>query len=156
MQLYHGSGMVVDKPDLRIIGYTKDFSYGFYCTRFYEQATRWANRHTSCGEQPTVNVYNYIENSNLSIKVFPEMSEEWLDFVVACRKGEPHSYDIVEGPMADDTIWNYVEDFIEGDISREAFWVLVKFRHPTHQISFHTEKALACLEFEEAKRGDSL
>lgn len=156
MQLYHGSGVVVDKPDLRIIGYAKDFSYGFYCTRLYEQAVRWANRHTSRGNRPTVNVYNYTEDSGLNIKVFPEMSEEWLDFVVACRRGDSHSYDIVEGPMADDTIWNYVEDFIEGDISREAFWALVKFRHPTHQISFHTEKALACLEFLEAKRGDSL
>lgn len=156
MQLYHGSGVIVDRPDLRTIGYTKDFSYGFYCTKLYEQAVRWANRYISRGEQPAVNVYNYIKNNNLSIKVFPEMSEEWLDFVVACHRGDSHSYDIVEGPMADDTIWNYVEDFIEGDISREAFWALVKFKYPTHQISFHTEKALACLEFVEAKRGDGL
>ena len=59
-------------------------------------------------------------------------------------------YDIVEGPMADDTIWNYVNDFLSGDISREAFWALAKFKHPTHQISFHTEVALKCLSFKEA------
>ena len=28
------------------------------------------------------------------------MTEEWLDFIVACRQGKSHKYDIVEGPMA--------------------------------------------------------
>ena len=50
--------------------------------------------------------------------------------------------------MADDQIWDYVESFLEGDISREAFWELVKFKYPTHQIAFCTQKALACLTFE--------
>lgn len=31
-----------------------------------------------------------------------------------------HEYDVVEGPMADDTIYNYVQDFIDGKISRPS------------------------------------
>lgn len=27
--------------------------------------------------------------------------------VVECRRGKSHEYDIVEGPMADDTIYNF-------------------------------------------------
>lgn len=50
--------------------------------------------------------------------------------------------------MADDTIWDYIEDFVEGLISREAFWELVKFKYPTHQIVFCTAKALESLKFE--------
>lgn len=76
------------------------------------------------------------------------MTEEWLDFVAACRSGTPHSYDVVEGPMADDTIFNYVQSFLDGEISRAAFWELAKFKYPTHQVSFHTVKALAALKFE--------
>ena len=34
-----------------------------------------------------------------------------------------HNYDIVEGPMADDTVWNYVNDFLTGRISRKQFWI---------------------------------
>ena len=49
------------------------------------------------------------------------MTEEWLDFIVACRQGKSHKYDIVEGPMADDTIYNYIQNFIDGKISRAAF-----------------------------------
>lgn len=75
------------------------------------------------------------------------MSEEWLNFIVSCRNGIEHNYDIVEGPMADDQIWNFIEGFIEGNISREAFWELVKFNYPTYQICFNTEKALKTLTF---------
>ncbi|WP_396127675.1 DUF3990 domain-containing protein [Clostridium botulinum] len=52
--------------------------------------------------------------------------------------------------MADDTIWDYIEDFIEGEIIREAFWVLVKFKYPTHQIVFCNDKALETLKYEES------
>ena len=55
---------------------------------------------------------------------------------------------IVEEPMADDTIFNYVQSYTDGEISRAAFWELARFKHPTHQISFHTARALATLTFE--------
>lgn len=54
---------------------------------------------------------------------------------------------IVEGPMADDQIWDYVEDYMSGNISEAAFWELVKFKYPTHQIVFCTEDALKILQF---------
>ena len=75
------------------------------------------------------------------------MSDEWLDLIAQCRNGKIHNYDIVEGPMADDTVWNYVNDFLTGRISRKQFWVLAEFKHPTHQISFHTISALDTLQY---------
>ena len=42
--LYHGSGEMVMFPEIRKTRYTKDFSWGFYCTRSYGQACRWARR----------------------------------------------------------------------------------------------------------------
>lgn len=75
------------------------------------------------------------------------MTDDWLDFIVACWLGNAHSYDIVEGPMANDTIFNYVQNFVDGKITRAAFWELAKFKKPTHQISFHTAKALTTLKF---------
>lgn len=49
--------------------------------------------------------------------------------------------------MTDDTIYNYIQNFIDGKISRAAFWELVKFKYPTHQISFHTGSTLDTLKF---------
>ncbi len=141
---YQGDNKVLDEPKIYLDGSYKDFGYGFYCTNFEKQAKRWAltkkNKHV-------VNVYSYTENKNLNCLIFKEMSDEWLDFVVSSRQGIRHEYDIVEGPMADDTIWNYVDDFARGLISRTAFWELVKFKYPTHQIVFCTEAALKCLEY---------
>lgn len=147
MELYHGSTVIVEKPEIRIEKYNKDFYFGFYCTVLEEQAIRWATRF---GEG-IVNVYDYMPNDSLNTLKFDEMCEEWLDFVVACRNGTPHDYDIVEGPMADDTIYNYIQEFLDGKISREAFWALVKFKYPTPQICFNTQKALETLTFKEAR-----
>lgn len=142
---YQGDNKVLDEPKIYLDGSYKDFGYGFYCTNFEKQAKRWAltkkNKHV-------VNVYSYTENENLNCLLFKEMSDVWLDFVVSSRQGIRHEYDIVEGPMADDTIWNYVDDFARGLISRTAFWELVKFKYPTHQIVFCTEAALKCLEYD--------
>lgn len=107
MEVYFGSNVIVNQPKIITDGYYKDFGYGFYCTNFEKQAKRWAltkkNNHI-------VNVYMYTENLDLNCKAFEQMSDEWLDFVVSSRRGIMHTYDIVEGPMADDTIWNYVDD----------------------------------------------
>ena len=145
INLYQGSGQIVEFPEIRKTKYTKDFSWGFYCTKSYEQAWRWAERRHADG---VVNVYSYVENPNLNILRFDEMTDEWLDFIASCRSGKVHNYDIVEGPMADDTIWNFVNDYLSGDISRAVFWEYAKFKHPTHQMSFHTLRALDCLTFE--------
>ncbi len=142
--VYHGTNTIVRDPEVRIVGYNKDFGFGFYCTRYERQAQRWAiskrNPHIVC-------VYEYSPEESLRVKTFAEMTDEWLDFIAACRHGEAHPYDIVEGPMADDEVWDYVEDYLSGRISREAFWALARFKHPTHQILFCTDLALCALKF---------
>ena len=143
--LYHGSREAVELPEIRVQKFHKDFYWGVYCTEFEKQAIRWATRF---GKSGIVNVYSFDESAELSVKRFPEMSDEWLDFIAACRTGKPHDCDVVEGPMADDTIFNYVQSYLDGEISRAAFWELAKFKYPTHQISFHSAKALSALRFE--------
>jgi len=143
MILYHGGPEPVKNPEIRKAKYTKDFGTGFYCTELEQQAQIWSTKKGSVGY---ISSYEYTENPELIVKRFTE-NDEWLNFVVSCRRGESHSYDIVEGPMADDKIWNEVDDFIAGVISRSAFWELIKFSKPTHQISFHNEKSLQTLMF---------
>jgi len=151
MRLYHGSGEVVEFPNIRRGRFTKDFSWGFYCTVKKEQAERWTGKWVNTNKTPTLNVYSYTKNPDLKILKFDDMTDEWLDFIAKCRSGMIHDYDVVEGPMADDVVWNFVSDFLTGKFSRTAFWELAKFKCPTHQISFHTLKALSCLEFEKSE-----
>ena len=143
MTVYHGSYMPVKNPEIRKGRNTKDFGVGFYCTIIKEQAQRWARRY----DTKVVSIYDIRMNSNLNIKEFKKMTEEWLDFIIACRSGKNHNYDIVIGAMADDQIYNFISDYIDGVITREQFWVLAKFKYPTHQIVFCTKEALKCLEY---------
>lgn len=143
--LYHGSNVAVAQPQILVSGFYKDFGYGLYCTKLEKQARKWAL--TKQGSH-IVSIYKYIPNEQLKVLSFPEMTDQWLDFVVDCRRGIQHDYDVIEGPMADDQIWDYVEDFMEGSITREAFWILAKFKYPTHQIVFCTQKALEALTYE--------
>ena len=147
MEVYHGSNMKVAVPQILQGRYTKDFGEGFYCTILRRQAERWAGRF----DTPMLNSYEYTLREGLQVLEFEEMTDAWLDFVVACRSGQPHDYDIVVGAMADDQIYNYVADFIRGAITREQFWVLAQFKYPTHQMAFCTEAALKCLTFKSAK-----
>lgn len=143
MTVYHGGYEAVKYPEIRVGRNTKDFGTGFYCTIIKEQAERWARRYSD----KVVSIYDVILNEKLNIKEFDGMTEEWLDFIVACRSGKSHDYDIVIGAMADDQIYNYVSDYIDGVITREQFWVLAKFKYPTHQIVFCTQQALDCLKY---------
>ena len=46
---------------------------------------------------------------------------------------------------------SYVEirqpEIRKGVITRKQFWVLARFKYPTHQINFCTREALKCLEY---------
>lgn len=143
MEIYHGSYTKILSPQILKGPFTKDFGDGFYCTEIRKQAQKWAKRY----DTPIVNIYEYQPNNHLKTLYFKEMTDKWLDFIVACRNGESHSFDIVIGAMANDQIYNYVADFMNGVITREQFWVLAKFKYPTHQINFCTSQALTCLTF---------
>lgn len=143
MTVFHGGYTPIENPEIRKGPHTKDFGDGFYCTIIKEQAQRWARRYNS----KIVSVYEVRMNSELKIKEFNEMTDEWLDFIIDCRSGKSHAYDIVIGAMADDQIYNFISDYMDGSITREQFWVLAKFKYPTHQINFCTEDALKCLEY---------
>jgi hypothetical protein len=143
MLIMHGSTAQVPAPEIRKALFHKDFGDGFYCTTMEGQAYRWATRFGT----GYINYYEFNRDHSLLSLSFPHMTEDWLDFIAACRNGSTHEYDTVDGPMANDEVYNYVADFLSGIITRTAFWELVKFRHPTQQICFHTEKSLQTIRF---------
>ncbi|GAB1415036.1 DUF3990 domain-containing protein [Paludibacter sp.] len=147
MKVYHGGYMAIEKPEILKSKFPKDFGEGIYCTQMETQAVRWASRY----DTSVVSIYKYTPDETLKMLVFEEMTEEWLDFIVNCRSGGKHNFDIVIGAMANDQIYNYISDFIDRILTREQFWVLAKFKHPTHQVCFCSQKALKTLQFIESK-----
>ena len=97
MILYHGSNVIVQEPQTLENGFYKNLGDGFQCTIIEKQAKCWT---LTKRRKHIVNFYEYLPDKDLNIKKFSEMTEEWLQFVVICRLGLKHDYDIVEGPMA--------------------------------------------------------
>ena len=108
MELYHASKEIVQYPEIRKAKYTKDFSWGFYCTNNMQQAIRWANR--GIGE-PIINYYDYNLNDNLKILKFPEISDEWLDFIAECRIGKLYSIMIEDCAESGDEVKELMKIF---------------------------------------------
>ena len=148
MLLYHGSDVVVKCPDLiKTSKFTKDFGDGFYCTTLEQQAARWAIRKGKGTGYVSAFVLDEIKFNSLNVLQFTTTNLDWLNFVAYCRMGKKHNYDAVVGPIADDTVYNYVQNYIDGLISATDFMLLAKFNFATHQVVFCTEASKSCIRY---------
>ena len=134
-KLYHGSYVVVKEP--RVIRRTKgrngDFGDAFYLTEIEEQARKRAavKAIEESLKEGIVNVYtlNYKKATSLiNHKKFKEVNKEYLDFIAQSRSGVSNDFDIIEGELADDKIYRYVDKYLQGKISYELFLEKAKFR----------------------------
>lgn len=147
MKLYHGSTVIVDKP---LVSYGRDnldFGKGFYTTSMQSQAEKWVQRYIFLGKKGIINIYNF-DDDNIQTKYrykkFTEYNEEWLDFVLACRGGskEYQNYDIIEGGIANDKVFNTVELFFTGLIDKATALQRLKFEKPNNQICFINQEVI--------------
>lgn len=155
MILYHGSNVAIDKIDLAKCRPYKDFGKGFYLTDIRHQAERMAARIVKmfCGV-PTLTCFEFdldsAVNQGLKIKIFNSPDEEWARFVMANRDinmlQPSHDYDIVIGPVADDTIARLLRMFTENFISEQQLVKELTFSEVTSQYFFHTEAAIKMLK----------
>lgn len=138
IRLYHGSNVAIEQIDLSRSKRGKDFGQGFYLNANPDQAMEMAARTTRFLNEgkPTLSCFEFDEDetikNGLNIKIFPEYSEEWAEFVVMNRKNnsdvQAHPYDIVIGPIADDTVGVQIRRFIMGYLSASALVEELKFR----------------------------
>ena len=156
MKVYHGSYIQIEKIDLSLCRPHRDFGRGFYVTKYFHHAERWATNICRRYKTPgVVSEFEYFENiftqSICKIKHFERYDEEWLDFVVINRNENNlelvHDYDIVEGPVANDKVQNRIDAFLEGKISKTDFLEELKYHEETHQICFCTLNSLQTLNY---------
>lgn len=150
MIIYHGSYMEVAAPDLVHSRKAVDFGPGFYTTPIYEQARKWCNRFQRRHQSGVISVYEMDEKmlESLLVLSFDAYSEEWLDFIVKCRRKEDiSSFDVVIGGIANDKVFNTLELFFDGLIDKKETIRRLRYEKPNLQICFRTERALQCIRF---------
>ncbi|MGN0164046.1 MAG: DUF3990 domain-containing protein [Candidatus Ornithomonoglobus sp.] len=151
MIIYHGSYLEISKPELKHSRPNVDFGLGFYTTPLREQAEKWCGRFKRRGKAGIISRYVFDEKICDSLRTlkFDTYSEEWLDFILNCRRGrDTTDYDIVIGGVANDKVFNTVELFFDGLIDKTEAINRLRYEEPNLQICFRTEKALEQLHFE--------
>ncbi len=151
MILYHGSYLEIAEPDLTHSRPNVDFGRGFYVTPMYAQALKWCGKFKRRGRDGIISRYVFDEGREAELKTlkFDSYSEDWLDFILNCRRGKDTTdYDLVAGGVANDKVFNTVELFFDGLIDKKEAIERLRYEKPNLQICFRTEKALEFLHFE--------
>ena len=153
MILYHGTNIEFDKIELSKSRIAKDFGIGFYLTPDKYVAERQALRKVEQGQEgtPVIQSYNWDEPKSSTLKIlrFDKYSVEWARFIFQNRSNRTriqcHDYDIVIGPIADDTVGLQVRRFKDGIITIEQLIEEIKWHKVTIQYLFATEESLKTL-----------
>lgn len=152
-RVYHGSIEEVRKPEIRQPNRSLDYGAGFYTTTSYEQAKRWVERRMKDKGVAIgyVNIYELDEEVIKDMKslFFEKPTEEWVSFVMRNRteRNFIHDYDVVYGPVADDSVYTQFALYEGGIISLPTLIHELKTYKLVDQYLFHTEKSLLAIKF---------
>lgn len=155
-KVYHGSIEVVKNPEIRQPNRSLDYGSGFYTTTSIEQAKKLVERRMKDKGVPVgnVNVYELDDTAIQDLKslIFESPTEEWVNFVMKNRteRGFTHDYDIVYGPVADDSVYTQFTLYEGGIISMPTLIQELKTYRLVDQYLFHTERSLTAIKFVES------
>ncbi|MDE5975209.1 MAG: DUF3990 domain-containing protein [Muribaculaceae bacterium] len=155
MLVYHSSNQCFKSPDVCHSRDALDFGKGFYVTRLMEQAEKYAGRFLRTGKDAYLHIFEFTPHQDMRIKIFDSYDEDWLDFVCNCRKGGEayKQYDIIEGGVANDKVFQTVDLYIAGIYNKEQALQNLAYEMPNNQICFITQRAIDnCLRFVEYKK----
>ncbi len=166
MRIYHGSDMVVKKPEYGRGRPYNDYGRGFYCTEDIDLAREWA---VDEGRDGYVNCY---EIDITGMRVIDLNSDDycvlhWITILLQNRRfeldtplaREAYRYlfsrysidmtgaDIVKGYRADDSYFSYAQDFVNGQISVPQLTKAMRLGELGEQIMIRSHKAFGGLTF---------
>lgn len=159
MIIYHGSTVLIEKPEIRISDSFLDFGTGFFYTTTSEhQAERWARIKIRRESKNTgyVSIYEFdfeLAQEQAKIHHFAHADMEWLQFVVRNRRGETpeNMFDMHIGPVADDNVYRSIRLFETGVLDADETVKRLKTEVLQDQWTFHTEKVLSYIRFIDSK-----
>ncbi len=82
--------------------------------------------------------------AGFAILRFTKYNEEWLDFIVANRNGESRwqQYDLIEGGIANDRVFDTIENYMSGGIDKQTALGRLRYEHPNNQICILNQKII--------------
>ncbi|MBR2121937.1 MAG: DUF3990 domain-containing protein [Lachnospiraceae bacterium] len=150
MVLFHTGFDTIREPDIRYGRKNADFGQGFYLCPDRDFSERWARSRK--GRDTVINTY-LLETDGLDIMRF-ERGEDWFSYIRDNRRGQADSlagYDVITGPIANDTIYDTWGIFTSGLIPDSRVLELLGTGPAYEQTVIKTEKALAQLVWQSSE-----
>lgn len=174
VRLYHGSEVIVERPEFGKGARHNDYGKGFYCTENPELAREWA-----CAKQKNgyVNIYD-LDMTGLSVLNLNDpqynilnwlailadnrtywqngsISEDAKDYIKTHFLLDISGYDVIIGYRADDSYFSFAQDFVAGVISLEKLSEAMRLGKLGEQIVLKSPKAFEQIEFVGCENVDS-
>ena len=156
MLLYHGSYKEIKEPDLSFSRLRTDFGKGFYLTPIKSQAESWAQRFKRERGTAVISSYGFMQSvgdklpPETRILEFDAHSVEWLDFITACRLGQPVDveFDLVIGGVANDKVFDTLQLYFDKLIGADEAIGRLRYNKPNFQYCFKSQALIDnCLKF---------
>ncbi len=136
MIIYHGSMVMVERPEFGLGRLNNDYGQGFYCTEDIELAREWACRDDEGG---FVNRYDLdtsglkvmdigdlgllpwlaVLMKNRAVRYSSPVEKRGAEFVISKNLPDYGDYDLIRGYRADDSYFTFTRAFLSGTISLE-------------------------------------
>ncbi len=146
MRLFHTGFEIIKFPDIYRGRRNADFGPGFYLSPDGEFSRRWAREKK--GSSTYVNEYE-LNTDGLAIKVL-ERDIRWFDFIYGNRNRVADiysSYDVVIGPIANDTIYDVMGVTTSGFLDREQALTLLTMGPIYTQVVIKSQKSVSQLQW---------
>ena len=146
IKVFHAGYEEIKAPDVHWGRKNADFGQGFYTTDSLDFACGWVREKK--GADIIINSYE-LDESGLKIKRF-ERDPEWFRYVYSNRRSMPDElseYDVIIGPVANDTIFNTMGIMTSGFLSDDEAMRLLCIGPCFYQITLKTVVAADRLTF---------
>ena len=150
IKVFHAGYVEIPVPDIKRGRANADFGQGFYLSDNHDFASLWVRE--KYGSDIFVNSYE-LDESGLNILRF-DRDEKWFRYVFSNRRSMPDQYadyDIIIGPIANDTIFDTMGIMTSGYLSDDEALKLLCVGPRYTQIVLKTRKAADNLHFIAAK-----
>ena len=169
LTVYHGSPVIIEKPQFGVGNPNNDYGLGFYCTETLDLAKEWAcsvesdgyaNKYTLDTSDLTVlsltagdyNILNWLAIllENRKFRIGSEVARQAKAYIFDNFGIDYKKYDVIKGYRADDSYFSFASAFLNNTISLfqlERAMVLGKLGEQVVAIS---QKAFDAITFEEA------
>ena len=140
MRCYHTGHRELRDPDIRIGRTNADFGQGFYLSPSEAFAGKWVREQKDL--EAFVNTYE-LDLSGLRVLRL-QRDADWFDYIFRNRAGLSDrygEYDVIVGPIANDTIYNTFGVFTSGLLPKEQVLALLQIGPSFEQIVVKTDRA---------------